>query len=982
MKQFVYTTILLVFLSVNLQAQNTNDLYKKADSLIEARDWKNAVLFTDSILNFYNIKTDSSYYKATLANIKYVTNSNFTDEMGLKCLNKSLEYTKILNDQNYVLKVYIYILNTYYQIGKSYKGIQVFEEALSYFFSDELLNNYNYADFLMLGGDLYRSNCNYNQALKYYKEVLKYATNTSEATLYISSSQKIIDVLQRTGSDIQQIEYYKDLTVRKHNELVKNKLNKYNTDGKYYYFLVNYYQFLKQYDKALIYWDSTVHAIDKFLDQRVEIDPYFDRNNFLNIEIWDYDERIILLWKNNNKKEFYKLLSLIDTKFKNEIRLNTAEFCQHGGEYCCKDFDFKKAEQLYQKSNEILKAIHQDTSLIAFQNYNGLLNCNLALKKYSKTDNYISEAEKLIPLIFNSEKNTDVIAYYENKGFVKYFSGDKTALEKNLIKSARLMSEIVKENFGYLNSEALAEYWSKLKETCSKILTAAIILDGNYSKEFAEKVYQTSVGQKNINFISQNRLRKVAKLSIELENNYFELITLKRKLLETQEILTPQEKAEIYVLIKIYEKSLSDYFDETVTEAFSTDFQKIKSALKDGEIAVEFTEVYQYDDAFIQSHSEYCNYDYVAIAFSNQSEQPLIIPLFSSKELENFKLENSKLLKEALTERSPEGISSIYSDKNLTDFIWKKILDKFPSVKKIWFSPTGYLYSLALENLKCDSLKTMSDIYKMIRISSTSNITANVNSENFDFSSIALFGGINYDMDLNRQKEISEKYFSKDKSRYCLRQQIPANTSEYKYLNAAYEECDYVLKKAKDKNVTFFYGDSAVEESFKYYVQKRPEIIHIATHGFYDEYFSGEDKLNAPLFSSSLVFAGVNNYLKNKDIPQNIDDGFLSAMEISEYDLSNTKLAVLSACETGLGFVNSDGIFGLQRGFKLSGVQSVLMSLWSISDEATSIFMRKFYASLLSGKTPHQSLRIATDYLKEGNRFSHPYYWAGFVLVE
>ncbi|MBQ3690491.1 MAG: CHAT domain-containing protein [Bacteroidales bacterium] len=237
-------------------------------------------------------------------------------------------------------------------------------------------------------------------------------------------------------------------------------------------------------------------------------------------------------------------------------------------------------------------------------------------------------------------------------------------------------------------------------------------------------------------------------------------------------------------------------------------------------------------------------------------------------------------------------------------------------------------------------------------------------------------------MDINRQKEIAGKYFSKDKSRYCLRQQIPENTSEYKYLNAAYEECDYVLKKAKDKNVTFFYGDSAVEESFKYCVLKRPEIIHIATHGFYDEYFSGEDELNAPLFSSSLVFAGVNNYMKNKDIPQNIDDGFLSAMEISEYDLSNTKLAVLSACETGLGFVNSDGIFGLQRGFKLSGAQSVLMSLWSISDEATSIFMRKFYASLLSGETPHQSLRIATDYLKEGNRFSHPYYWAGFVLVE
>ena len=113
-------------------------------------------------------------------------------------------------------------------------------------------------------------------------------------------------------------------------------------------------------------------------------------------------------------------------------------------------------------------------------------------------------------------------------------------------------------------------------------------------------------------------------------------------------------------------------------------------------------------------------------------------------------------------------------------------------------------------------------------------------------------------------------------------------------------------------------------------------------------------------------------------------DGILTSLEISHLDLFGTNLVVLSACQTGLGDVTSEGVYGLQRGFKKAGAKTILMSLDKVDDEATRILMVEFYKNLMSGKTKHQSLRDAQKYLRqvENGKYNDPKYWASFIMLD
>jgi CHAT domain-containing protein len=97
-------------------------------------------------------------------------------------------------------------------------------------------------------------------------------------------------------------------------------------------------------------------------------------------------------------------------------------------------------------------------------------------------------------------------------------------------------------------------------------------------------------------------------------------------------------------------------------------------------------------------------------------------------------------------------------------------------------------------------------------------------------------------------------------------------------------------------------------------------------------------------------------------------------------NLLNTKLAVLSACETGLGDLNRyEGIYGLQRAFKIAGSDKIMMSLWKIPDEQTVELMISFYGFLTRGMSVNEAFYRAQNKMKEKYL---PYYWAAFVLLE
>lgn len=172
-------------------------------------------------------------------------------------------------------------------------------------------------------------------------------------------------------------------------------------------------------------------------------------------------------------------------------------------------------------------------------------------------------------------------------------------------------------------------------------------------------------------------------------------------------------------------------------------------------------------------------------------------------------------------------------------------------------------------------------------------------------------------------------------------------------------------------------GEKATEQSLTARSKKKDYILHISTHGF----FHDSGAFVNPMQNSGLLFAGAQKYWKSDSLASNIkdNDGILRADEIAKLDLTGCRLVVLSACQTGLGESNTEGVYGLQRAFKLAGAQSLLMSLWSVDDAATRKLMSLFYSGLIAGNTPGQALANAQNQMRrEGYS---PDKWAAFVLL-
>jgi len=163
---------------------------------------------------------------------------------------------------------------------------------------------------------------------------------------------------------------------------------------------------------------------------------------------------------------------------------------------------------------------------------------------------------------------------------------------------------------------------------------------------------------------------------------------------------------------------------------------------------------------------------------------------------------------------------------------------------------------------------------------------------------------------------------------------------------------------------SIYIGNRATEDVFKKQAGHF-KILHLATH------FLSDDR--QPLYSR-LVLSQTRN--------QN-EDGYLQPYEIFNMNL-NADLAVLSACNTGLGKLSrGEGIVGISRAFMYAGVPSLVVSLWSVDDKATSEIMKSFYKHLQAGLNKKQSLRQAKiDYLNtvSGNS-NDPFYWAPFILI-
>lgn len=546
--------------------------------------------------------------------------------------------------------------------------------------------------------------------------------------------------------------------------------------------------------------------------------------------------------------------------------------------------------------------------------------------------------------------------------------------KSNLVSIFLSFSESEREKYAYGKCEMMTFLTNAL---CLKYQTKEL-LKQSYDISLFTKTMITNFSKFLISYAKSNP-------SDNLRKKYADLTELKKTV--TKKDLSNDIYLEDVDKIKKLEREIvssignyKDIFDDSKLK-----WENIRNCLKAGEAAIEFnmfSELVTEDRAIIPYLG--------ALIIRSDSDSPIFVRLCKQSDLNALLRKGSKSDSQLI-----EELYNIANDK-LYNCIFKPIERHLTGCKTVFFSPVGKLHKINIQAISNNKERLM-DRYDFIEVSSTAKLLER-KKEMFanELSSAFVVGGVDYNEDLeemlleaNKYSDYSPNFDLATRSSYRgMWDNIPGTLYEA-------ESIDSLLHNHELKSI-FLKGKNANEESIKVLNCHSPDIIHIATHGFFYEkkeessthFFDNTNSYTGkgfPMKYSGLLFAGANNAWTGKTLPNNIEDGILTAEEISQMDLANTKLVVLSACDTGLGEIeNVDGVYGLQRGFKMAGAETIVMSLWKISDDATSILMVEFYKNLMNGKTKNQSLKDAQKHLRqvENGKYDKPEYWASFIMLD
>lgn len=322
--------------------------------------------------------------------------------------------------------------------------------------------------------------------------------------------------------------------------------------------------------------------------------------------------------------------------------------------------------------------------------------------------------------------------------------------------------------------------------------------------------------------------------------------------------------------------------------------------------------------------------------------------------------------------------------------LWQPLEKYFGGAKHIYFSPSGYLNSLAFAAFKTGEDEYLIDRYELHQLTTTAQI-ARRGKKSKPGHSATIYGSIFYNPSQAKQyapllASLAQSAPKADPETH----RAAIRTGSFPFLESTPYELHNIRQsfaKSKVKAISRE-GDAPTEEDFRTNDGNSPDILHIATHGFYlptpteavaIPYFRKFSNLYS-MNCSGLVLADAEKTWEGEELPLE-SDNILTSNEIATLNLENTRLVVLSACETALGADSNDGVFGLQRGFKLAGARSVCASLWSVNDASTSSFMQAFYHLWLNkGESMQDAFKKAM--IEQRAKTPAPYYWAPFVMLD
>ncbi|MDX2195799.1 MAG: CHAT domain-containing protein [Cytophagales bacterium] len=578
------------------------------------------------------------------------------------------------------------------------------------------------------------------------------------------------------------------------------------------------------------------------------------------------------------------------------------------------------ADSIFTANYELIKNQSTDNNS-AFANFLGMYADHLFVTgKYDMADKMIYTA-----IIYKNEEIADIFKYLSEKEKIKL-------MDKNEAFFRQYLKYCIKRSGKYPGV---------------KIISPNHAISGelmNYRLNNKAIVFQSTQKLKKI--IMQSNDSTVIKKYETLED-YKNIISrlhdmvlnadAKLKLKNLEKKANDLEK-EIYNNIT----TLKNQDDEPITE-----WKRIQDLLNTNEAAIDIIRL---------KHSKDTVY-YFAIILTKNSNYPQIIYFDESLNIEKRYLKyfrNSIKLKE--------------DDLLSYNAFWKPLAANLKGIQKIYFSPDGVYHSLSLNALKNTEtnkylieeleIHRMNNL-KQIEVTKSASIQNEI-SRNSTFMGRPEYFAKSTANDMQKVQTDLQRSVSSGSLTAIPFTDLPGTETEVSSIHA--------LLQKNNINTSIYLKSNATEENLKNLDAKG--ILHIATHGYFIPE-AGENSKEAML-RSGIVMANINPMAEN--------DGLFTAYELSTLDFTKLKLIVFSACETGLGDVmNGEGVFGLQRAAGIAGAKTVMMSMWTVNDEATKELMITFYGNWLKYNNMRKAFKDAQ--LAMLAKYKHPYYWAPFVLT-
>lgn len=614
--------------------------------------------------------------------------------------------------------------------------------------------------------------------------------------------------------------------------------------------------------------------------------------------------------------------------------------------------------------------------------YNNLAVHSMVRKEYGEAVVFFKKA-----LSLSGKTNLDEILF--NLAYAQWLAKDED-YGKTAVKMSKGIIGDVTSKFSFLSNAEREKYWNYYSPYLY-VLNSWLVKSSN--KQNTEYLYNNALFAKGLLLRAANRVKE----QIENSSN----MNLKKKyteMLELQDILDKSSLSEDSLSEITLQKDRLDKELVKLVQGYVSvkdvlkeyDWKNIQKELGPKDCAIEFVMIPTWNNDSINS-----DFTYYALLLKADSENPTMVELGKNSELKSIIGKSKSLpLHRYITNLYKNG-GARNQGKKLYDFIWKPLEGHLAGSQNIYYSPIGVLNTISFNAISRDTIP-IGRLYNMYQLTSTSQIQSLKKSDDkLKVSSALVYGGVLYDAD---EKELIAASRSFEKKEYMVWKDTEktdkSTRSGWGYLPGTKFEANTICEKLDSIHIRtqLMTGCKANEESFKN-IAHSYDLIHVATHGFFlvdskeialNTFLQGqrstESSVNA-MVRSGLLLAGANRGWTGLHTISNIEDSILTAAEISNLNLSSTKMVVLSACETGLGEIqNNEGVFGLQRAFKLAGVQSLIMSLWKVDDKATMLLMNTFYTNWIGGMKKHEAFNKAINVIRQ--KYKSPYYWAAFVMLD